>query len=195
MIYWLGYFFVALLDRIFFTCSFVNRQVVPAQGPCIIASNHLSYIDPLIIGISRRRKFSFMAKDSLFENRFSSFFLNQVGAFPIKRDTSDFRAIREAMKRLKKGFPLILFPEGTRGAGKREKKIQPGIGLIAVRSQVPVIPAFIEDSDKALAHDAKWFKRHPVKITFGQPMTFQKDQPYQEIASRIMDSIYELAPS
>ena len=194
MIYWLAYALMKILDKIYFHCQFIGRENLPKTGSYILASNHISNLDPFILGISCSRRFSYMAKDSLFKNKSLAFLFYQVGAFPIKRDTADFRALRESLRRLKNGCPLILFPEGTRGAGDRTKKLNPGVGFIAVKSGVPVVPAFIEGSDKALPPGARWFRRHPVKIYLGKPAYFTKEQSYEEIASQIMHNVVVLEP-
>ena len=192
MVYWISYVIIKLLSKIYFPCTFYGKEHLPRKGAFLIASNHLSNLDPIILGISLWRRFSYIAKDSLFKNKVLSFFLFQVGAFPIKRDTADFRAIRESLRRLRLGCPLILFPEGTRGVG-REKKPQAGIGLIAGKSQLPVIPALIEGSDQVLPPKARKLKRHQVIIKFGPPIHFSPQQSYEEMTQEIMNHIYYLS--
>lgn len=165
---------------------------MPKSGSFIIASNHISNIDPFILGISTKRKFSYVAKDSLFKNKWLAFFFHQVGAVPIKRDGADFHALREVLKRIKKGCSVILFPEGTRGTGDRSKKVQPGVGLIAQKSGVPVIPAFIRGSDNGLPPGKKWFRRYPVTVILGKPLRFNDSGPYIEVAEEIMKQVYHL---
>jgi len=192
MIYPLSYFLCKFLQFLFFPTKYHGLEKIRSLDSYIIASNHMSNLDPFILGVSQWRSFSFVAKEELFKSRISSFLLKGMGAFPIKRDKSDFRAIRETLRRLKNGTPIILFPEGTRGVGGRQKKVQSGVGLIAVKSGLPVIPAYIENSEKALPDGAKWFKRHPVTVTFGSPLTFSKDQSYDVITDQIMEKIYAL---
>jgi len=182
-----------VINWIFFRTRFLGRENIPKQGGFIFASNHLSNIDPFILGISVRRRFGYVAKESLFKHKLLAWFLYNVGAIPIKRDTADFRAIREALKRLKNGTSIILFPEGTRGAGSREKRPQPGVGLIAVRSNVPVLPVYIKNSDKALPNGAKWFRFQLVEVMIGKPIHFDKNLSYPEISATIMQKVRELA--
>ena len=192
MIYWIGFLTVKILNWIYFPTTYINLKKLP-RGSFILASNHLSNLDPFILGTSRWRHFSFVAKDSLFKNRFLAFIFREFGAIPIKRDTSDFRAIREVLRRVKKGHPLVVFPEGTRGAGDRTKKIQAGVGLIALKAGVPVVPAFIEGSNKVLPPGGRWFRRHPVTIVFGEPIHFSKDASYSDVAQMIMTAVYTLS--
>lgn len=180
------------IDWYYFSTRFIGVENLPKNGSFIIASNHISNIDPFILGISTKRKFSYVAKDSLFKNKLLAFFFRQVGAIPIKRESSDFHALREVLKRMKKGGPVILFPEGTRGSGDRSKKVQAGVGLIAQKGNVPVIPAFIKGSDKALPLGEKWFKHHQVVVTLGKPLKFRASDSYIEVAEEIMKQVYNL---
>jgi 1-acyl-sn-glycerol-3-phosphate acyltransferase len=134
-----------------------------------------------------------MAKDSLFRNPILRFFLHQVEAFPVRRDASDVKAIREALRRLKRGLPIVVFPEGTRQGSGRETKLQPGIGFLAVKGGVPVIPVHIKGSERVLPPRTKIPKRGPVTIIFGKAMTFSGDLDYSDIVASIMREIEALA--
>ena len=192
MIYWIGFAIVKLLDKIYFTAEYIGLENLPAKGSFILACNHISNLDPFIVGTCVRRRFHFIAKDSLFKNKFFGFILSKFGAIPIKRNTSDFHAIREVLRRLKKNSPLVLFPEGTRRVSGRDKKIQGVVGLIALKAHVPVFPVHIEGSQKALPPGEKWFMRHPVTVTFGRPIHFNDSDSYIEVAERIMNEVYKL---
>ncbi len=194
MLYWPCFLLMKFLDLIFFNTKFIGVDNIPKDTSFIFASNHISNLDPFIIGISRWRRYSYMAKDSLFKKKLVGWFFHNVGAFPIKRDKSDLRALREALKRLKAGCPLILFPEGTRGAGNREKKPQAGIGFLANKSNKPVLPVYIVGSDKALPNGAKWLRRHRITVTIGKPIHLSDKQTYPEISSFILKNIYALSP-
>jgi 1-acyl-sn-glycerol-3-phosphate acyltransferase len=193
MIYWIGYVFFRILSRIYFPRRVLGLENIPANGTYIIASNHVSNLDPFIVGISLTRRLSFIAKESLFRNKILGFFLYKVGAFPIKRDTSDFRALREALRRLN-NYPIVIFPEGTRKATEGKRKSQPGIGFLAIKAGVPVIPVFVDGSQNVLPPGKIILKRHCVTVTFGQPVSFSKEQPFLEIANQIMGKIFSLSP-
>ena len=189
-VYRLTWWLAKLLNKIYFNTQFLGLENIPPHGNYIVAANHLSYADPFILGICQRKPFTFVAKDTLFKNKIVGFYLDRLGVIPIKRETSDFRALRETIRRLKHGSSVVLFPEGTRLGN--DKNAQPGIGFLAVKSGVPIIPAFIEDSDKALPPGAKWFRRYPVKVHFGKPIHFEENRSYPEIAEEIMQNIYSL---
>lgn len=193
MIYYLGYFFFKTLSAIFFPLTVIGREHLPTQTGFVIASNHISNLDPFILGVASRRRLSYVTKDSLFRNKVLRYLLYRVDAFPIKRGGSDFRAMRETLRRLKKGAPVVLFPEGTRQGTAGEKKIHAGIGFIVAKGGAPVIPAYIKDSQKVLAPGTKVLKRHQVTVVFGAPLHFTKDQSYSDIAHEVMYKISSLA--
>ncbi len=192
MFYWFAYGIIIILSKIFCPCRFMGRENLP-KGSFILASNHISNLDPLILGISCARKFGYIAKDSLFKNKLFSIVLHLVGTFPIKRDSSDVGAIKEALKRLERGTPIIMFPEGTRGGYARTQKVHSGIALIAMKSGVPVIPAYIENSDQVLPKGALWPKRRLVHVTIGVPVKFSQNESYPEMAEEIMKEILSLS--
>ena len=193
MIYWIGYAFWVLLGILFYPITVYGFQNLPRDTAYILASNHLSNMDPMLIGLCCRRRISYLAKEELFENKILSWLLYRVGAFPVKRDSADIGAIKESMKRLKKGCPIVIFPEGTRQPAAGKSDVHSGISLIAVKSGVPVVPVFLKDSDKLMPKGAKFLKRQRVTLIFGEPKRYSKQISYPEIASRIMNEINSLA--
>ena len=133
-----------------------------------------------------------MAKIELFKG-FVGFVLSNVGAFPVKRGESDFGAMREALRRLKEGSALLIFVEGTRRIGNETPKAQAGVGFLALKSGVPIVPVYLQGTNKVWVPGTKFFKRGPVSATFGEPF-FVNDAPtYEEASQRILDKIYALA--
>ena len=110
--------------------------------------------------------------------------------------TVTLRALKEALKRLALGCPLLIFPQGGRDgspeAAKNGGQPNAGIGFLAVKSGAPVIPVRLFGTDKVLPRGAKWFRRHPVKIVFGKPLRFSRSIPYPQVAEQIMTAVQEL---
>lgn len=177
-----------------------------------MASNHVSYLDPVVLGIAvTPRKLNFMAKQELFSNPVLGCMFMDVGAFPIKRDSVDIWALKEAMRRINNGKALVVFPEGSRRFDHSSVEPQAGVGFLAARLDVPVIPAFIEGTDKALPQGAKFIRPATLSVHFGSPRSFyckealdtekrqdkqifiERRMPYQEIAQQIMAEIRHLS--
>ncbi len=194
MIYWLAHFCVKIFTWIFCPCKFIGRENIPTKGAFLVASNHVSNLDPFIIGLGFYRRLNYLAKEELFRSKLQKFFFRQVGAFPIKRGVSDLGAIKEVFRRLKSKEPILLFPEGTRTLDPGKRKIQAGIGLIAAKSNLPVVPVYIDGSEKVLPPGARWPKRHSITVRFGKPLFFTKDKknPSLKIAQDVMNAILSL---
>ena len=193
MIYWISYYIIKIIGQIFSPRTILGKEHIPKQGGFILASNHRSNLDPLLIGLSFNRRISYMAKDSLFRSPIMRSFLHYVEAFPVRRGVSDVRALRETLRRLKRGLPVVVFPQGTRQGSGVKGKIHSGIGFLAVKGGVPVIPIHIDGSDKILPPKSRFPKRGRITISFGKPLSFSAEQPYLEIATSIMKEIEALS--
>ncbi|AEE96855.1 lysophospholipid acyltransferase family protein [Mahella australiensis] len=122
----------------------VNKENIPEKSGCIIYANHTSYLDPVVIGAMLDRPINFMAKEELFHIPVLSNIIKLWGAFPVKRNAADITAIRKALNLIKKGELFGIFPEGTRSKDGHIAMLQPGVALIALKANAPVIPVFIE---------------------------------------------------
>jgi len=158
-----------------------------------LASNHVSYLDPVVLGVACPRNLNYMAKRELFKNSFFAWILYDVGAFPVKRNSADLSAIREAMRRLKKGQPMVIFPEGSRRFDNRPDEAEAGVGFLVSKVGVPVIPAFVKGTDKALPQKAKFIRPRKISVRFGEKIYIERRMPYQDIAKKIMISIRHLS--
>jgi len=192
MFYWFSFYIIKLLGVIFSPRTVKGDENIPQDGAFIVASNHVSNLDPFLIGLSLQRRTSYMAKDILFRNKILKCILQSVEAFPVRRGSADVWALREALRRLKGGMPVVMFPEGTRKISNTEKKVQSGIGFLAVKGNVPVVPVHIDGSDKVLPPGAKYPQRNRVTISFGKPLMFSKEQSYSEIVTQVMNEIQVL---
>lgn len=187
-----------ILSKIFFRFEVFGRYRVPRRGAVILASNHTSFLDPVIIGAAVPRPLNFMARDDLFSNRSFGAFISALGAFPVKRDRSSPEAFREAFKRLRENKALVIFPEGTRTEDGSLRKAHAGVGFLAARSESTVVPVYIEGSKEALPRDAYFIRMKLVKIYFGKPLRYrnisrvENREEYQRFADLVMDSIANL---
>lgn len=182
-----------LLLRVFFGLEVRGRENIPKQGGFILASNHVSYIDPFAVGCRAGRILNYMAKAELFSGNFSNWFLRQLGCFPVKQDTPDLPALKEAIRRVRRGEGLLLFPEGTRVSGEVAPKA--GVGFLTVKLGVPVIPAFVGGTEIVLPRGSRFFKFHKIKVTYGSQIPIERRMPYEDIARQVMQSIRRLSCS
>lgn len=174
MLYAVSKFIFLVVLKLFFGLKVYGREKLPYRGGVILASNHASYLDPIILGAASPRPLNFMAREDLFRNWLFGRLISNVNAFPIERKTADPSAVKEATKRLRDGKVLTVFPEGTRSIDGSIGPGQLGVGLIANKSQVPVIPVFIKGSNEAFPKGAKFLKCKPIQVYFGPSISFEK---------------------
>lgn len=182
-----------VLSKILLGIEVSGRENIPKKGAFILASNHLSNLDPVVIAAVCPRRLGFMARDTLFHNPAFRWLISNAGAFAVKRSSADLSALKEALRRLRNNCALLVFPEGTRAIEPDTyRPAQPGIGFLAAKSGVPVIPAFVTGTDKAMPRGSKGISFHKVRIRFGRPVEVDRLRPYAVIAQQIMQGIRQL---
>jgi 1-acyl-sn-glycerol-3-phosphate acyltransferase len=175
--------------------EFYGRSKVPMKGPVIIACNHLSQLDPPAVACATKRHVRFMAKQELFKGFFAKM-IYSMGAYPVKRGTSDTEAIRKTLDILESGQALLLFPEGTRGDGKHLGPMGRGAALLAKRSGAWIVPTAINGTQFMLPRGAKRIRRGRVKVAFGTPFRYSDCGDDREaFIARLESEIIELAGS
>lgn len=126
-----------------------EENLAGLTGGYIIASNHLTMLDPPMIASCVRGKFSFMAKEELFhKNAFVTFVITRCGAFPVVRGSGDNAPIEKAVEVLRQNRIFVIFPEGTRSKDGRIGRVKSGVALIAGQSAAPVLPVCLKYSGK-----------------------------------------------
>lgn len=195
MLYNIGKFFFSLLFKTLCRLAVFGIDNIPQEGGFILASNHISYLDPIVLGVASPTVLNFMAKEELFKNHFFGWLLNRVNAFPLKRGSADLSAIKEAIRRLKDGQALLLFPEGGRRNSTTLGPPEAGVGFLAAKLNVPVIPAFIKGAELALPKGAKFIRPHKISVYFGKQIIVERRVAYQDTAFRIMEAIRHLSCS
>ncbi len=154
--------------KIFCRLKVIGEKNMPLTGGVILASNHIAAGDPPFLGTSARRMFFFMAKKELFKNFFLRTLITALNSIPINRGIFDHQALERSEKVLRDGYGLILFPEGTRSKTGELGKGKPGVGMLARKALVPVVPAYIQNSRgfyKLL------FNGRRLIVRFGSPIT------------------------
>jgi 1-acyl-sn-glycerol-3-phosphate acyltransferase len=187
-------FFV--LFKIFFRFKITGIEKLPEKGGVIVVSNHASHLDPLVIGSAiRKRQATFIAKRGLFKIPLIGAFVKTF-SFPVDRDAPQPSTIKEAVRRLKNGELIVMFPEGGRSRDGRLLDAKRGAGMIAAMSKAVIVPAFIDGTDKALPAGARYIKLSKIKVFFGNPIEIKgaetgKDSQ-EKIGGDIMEAIKNL---
>lgn len=171
----------------FYRIEVIGQENVPEKGPVIICSNHIDNLDPPVVGITVIRPVHFMAKEELFKVPILGKIISKTNAFPVKRGMSDRDALRKALKVLKDGNVLGLFPEGTRSKDGKLGKGLAGAGFFALRSEATVIPC-------AVIGPYKLFGK--LKVVYGEPIAMEKLREEKAspefVTDEIMNGIQQL---
>jgi 1-acyl-sn-glycerol-3-phosphate acyltransferase len=163
----------ALVGTVFYRQRRFDAWRVPAAGPCVIAANHQSFLDPPLIGSALpHRRTHYLARAGLFKGSVFSWLLEAVNSIPIKESSGDLAAIREVVARLERGGAVVLFPEGSRSEDGRMGEFKRGVALIIKKARCPVVPAAIEGAFDAWPR-SRLLPRlwgHRVMVRFGDPI-------------------------
>lgn len=188
-----------------FLCSsrIFGTENIPASGKFIVAPNHLSHLDPPLVGVAfLSRELMFMARKTLFKPGFWNWLLSHINVIPVdKENAAEIRSIKAAINYLKHDMGLVIFPEGTRSLNGEIGTAQPGLGFIAYKTKAPIIPVRILNTDKILQKNTTFPNfSQSTEVIIGKPVTFEEysskinhqDNKYQEIAEYILEKIKEL---
>ena len=143
---------------------------VPASGGVLLASNHQSYLDPVLVAMVLPREMHFMARRTLFRNPAFRVIIAGYNAFAIERDTADVKGVKEAIARLEAGNILLVFPEGTRTGDGSIGRMKPGIGMLAERAAVPIVPVLIEGAYEVWPKGRLAPGLGRISLIFGKPL-------------------------
>ena len=134
---------IAGISRVLFRLSVVGADRVPREGRLLLASNHLSVLDPALIGAVLPRELDYMAKTELFRIPGFGALIRRLNAHPVDRSGSDSAALRLALRLLGDGRAVLVFPEGTRGSEGHLQAARAGAGMLAALSGAPVVPVYV----------------------------------------------------
>ncbi|MBQ1659019.1 MAG: 1-acyl-sn-glycerol-3-phosphate acyltransferase [Clostridia bacterium] len=192
-IYVVGRILVIPIFKLLFFYKVNGKKNLPKTGPFIVCSNHLSNYDPVFLALTQKRQIYYMAKAELFKNKFLSWLIRTLGAFPVERGAGDGKAINQAEEVVNDGRLLGIFIEGTRSKTGEFLRPKSGAAIIAHQMNVPVIPVCITPKNKKV----KVFQK--VTISWGKPMSVEElglknggGEEYRNASRKIMDEIKKL---
>ena len=159
---------------------------LPKDG-AVLAANHYSNWDPLVLAVSCPAPISFMAKAELFSSKIGNWFFSSAGMIPVKRGQADINAIKESIKVLKDKKLLGIFIEGTRVKDGEDSSAKSGVAMLATKAKKPVVPVYIEGSFKNFS---------TINVTYGKPIDLLEykqgklnSDDYKELSNMVLDTI------
>lgn len=163
-----------------------GQELFPRQGPFILAANHISNLDPFVVGTLCPRQLYYLAKEELFENKFWGWLLRNINVIPLKRGHGDLRVMRTALRVLVKD-PLVIFPQGTRSESYDD--VKSGVGFLYKKAKVPIVVAKIYGTDKMLPKGSTRIKSGKVSVIFTKIDEINDKDSYEKIAVKIIEKI------
>lgn len=188
---------IRLVFKIFYRLRVFGREHYP-EGGAIIAPNHVSYLDPPIVAAASPEEVHFLARETLFRSLFGRF-IAALNSHPVQGNANNVKAIKTICGLLKKGYKVLLFPEGTRSKDNVLGEIKPGIGMLVSRSETAIVPVYVHGTFRAWDRNRKWprlFGR--TAVVFGSPIQWEdyRDMDKKEaqvlIAKRLGRALGEL---
>jgi 1-acyl-sn-glycerol-3-phosphate acyltransferase len=183
---------VLIVGRTLWRLRAYGTERVPAAGGLVVACNHISNLDPPLLGASAPRPIRYMAKKELFEIPILGPLIGALGAFPVDRQGSATAAIKRSVEVIRAGDCVGIFPEGGRNVhGDKEARI--GVALVASLADAPVVPAYVHNS----AHAGRLAQ---IKVVFGEPMRLPRGrkatrEDLAKFTEDVMDAIRALGKS
>ncbi len=203
VLYWILKAILTPVLRLLLRIRVEGGDGVPAEGPVIVAANHLSFLDSLLVPLVVRRRVTFVAKAEYFESRKTRWFFRGVGQIPIRRGggSASERALASALDVLRDGGVFGIYPEGTRSRDGLLHRGHTGVARLALRSGAPVVPVGLVGTREVQPPDAtlpRFFR--PVTIRFGRPLDFTRHagresdrMVLRQITDEVMFEIRELS--
>lgn len=171
-----------------------NRHVEPTDGSCAYICNHQSFLDPMLVGFALRRPLNYMARDTLFHIPIFGAAIASVYAFPVRRNTADTGALKEAMRRLKNNGQVVVFAEGTRTSDGRIGPLLPGVALLAQRAAKWTIPVVIDGAYEAWPRTQLLPGRGNIVVQYGTPIPQEQARAMtgEQFITQVRDSMIQI---
>lgn len=204
LFYWLAVYSVRAWAALWFRVEYRGCEHIPSEGGCIIAANHVSFLDPPLIGVgvATHRLVRFVARATLRKNRLADWLFDHLLTIALDRTKGDLKAMRTVLNHLEQGDVVALFPEGTRSPDGRPQQAKAGIGFLIAKAAVPVVPVHIEGTYRAYPRGARFIRPCKVRVTFGKPVypdeisrLGEGKEVYALAGGHVMQRIAELAPA
>ena len=193
-------FIAASFLKLFFGFKVRGEDNIPREGRVILASNHVSALDPPIVGVATKRELHFLAKKELFSVPIIGAMIKRLNSIPIERGAGDIKAIKAFTQILQNDQAALLFPEGTRSRDGGFGEAREGVGLIATRTKSDIIPIYIKGT-----WDLKrsFLRRGGISVYFGtcvkidqyKDLDLPKKERYKKISQDVLDAIKRLKDS
>ncbi len=178
---------LTVYSKVFYKYEVIGKENIPDDGNIILAANHKSNLDPIFVAAAiKNRKIATIGKKELFNNKILATILNKLYVIPIDRDNPGLSTIKTILKKIKEGYAIGIFPEGTRVKGNEFGEAKAGLALFAVKGKANVIPISIITNYKIF---------NKVTIYIDKPISFEnyyKEKLSTEEYERLSQDVLEV---
>ena len=170
--------------KLWFSVRYRHWRRMPKAGAVLVVANHESFLDPPLVGVGVRRMCHYMARDTLFSSksltrRFCSWYMARLNAFPVRMEGSGLEGVKQTLKLLKAGEPVVIFPEGTRSEGEL-LPFRTGFVSVAKRGKAALLPCGIYGARAAMPRGAKFPKMGRITVAYGEVIPAEDVQRMSE---------------
>jgi len=197
-VYWTGWTWFRAIAKSSFNYEVVNRDRLIDHGGALVVSNHVSFLDPPLVGTAHQNGVYYLARKTLFKG-FCAWLYPRWNSIPVDQENPDMSSLKTVIKHLKSGDRVVMFPEGERSWDGKLADAKAGVGLIISKAKVPVVPCRLFGAHDALPRGASFWKQRQITLVVGNPIEFTPEElqgkgreAYQVIADRVMSEIAKL---
>lgn len=192
--YWFWKTLLHVTISTFFDVRIYGKENVPLTGSVLFVSNHQSFLDPPLCGMTLHRECDFMARKTLFDNPGFGRLIRTLNSFPVEENGGDLTTIRTLINRVQQDRAVVVFPEGARTLDGEIHKFKSGFELIARKAKATTVPVAIEGSYAAWARGGSVIFGAPIRLMYGQPISYQqtKGKNKKEYVTQVENQIRQM---
>jgi 1-acyl-sn-glycerol-3-phosphate acyltransferase len=185
MLYFLVKWFCRLVFAVYNRLRVEQRDRIPSGKPLLLACNHCSYLDPVVVGAVFPYRLSYVAWDDLFRRPVLKWLIPHLGAIPVSQEDHQSAAalLKFLLGLLAKGERVLIFPEGKRSPDGQLQPLEGGVALLALKTGIPVLPLFVTGTFEAMAPTMRIPRPRKIRLRYGElldPTTLPSDIPERE---------------
>lgn len=186
------------IAHVWFDHKVIHPERLIEDGPALIVCNHVSFIDPPMVGIAYRKPIWFLARKSLFRG-FGAWLYPRLNVIPVDQEQPDMTGLKNIIRLLQKGERVLLFPEGSRSWDGAPQAGEPGVGLVIAKTGVPVQPLRLFGAHEAMPRGTTLPRPGRVRLVVGHPVVFSAEERaardrdgYTRLSNQVMQAIAAL---